>query len=448
MSVITELDSQINLEKSLSVRKKILVVNFSNPLSHGGAAIAISMMKNLTSVIPNAEISIMATRDFDASVYINTYGFDSAYFVKHTWFRSRKSAFFTLLRTAAPASWAYLSCLSYNLLSRIGFKCRNMYEDYDIVLDLSSDSLNEYYGFVYPLFSLFQLELLLLCKKKVIVFPASIGPFKNLFMKRLVGRVLSRTDLVIAREQTTLDFLKEVGIPPEKVHFAADLAFLFEPASKIKSKTIADNLGLAHEGRHLISIAPSSEIHRFCFSDISDQKQKYLDYVKLMAELTDYIIEQFDSDVVFIPHFVFPDEFIKNDKIACQDIYDRISNKGCVKILMDNYSADEVKGIIGLSDMMVSCRMHAAIASTSSSIPTVALSFGHKFHSVLGKMLGQNKCIVKCDSSYCDVLSNLKQTVTYTWANRMLIQIDLNKKSDIIKEKALSSFYKLKEFMN
>lgn len=96
-----------------------------------------------------------------------------------------------------------------------------------MVLDLSSDSLNEYYGVVYPLFSLFQLELILLCKKKVVVCPASIGPFKNGLMKRLVRRVLSRTDLVIAREETTSNFLREVGVPESKIHLAADLAFLF-----------------------------------------------------------------------------------------------------------------------------------------------------------------------------------------------------------------------------
>ena len=43
-------------------RNKILVVNVANPLSHGGAAIAISLVKSLNTVIPKAEVSFMATR--------------------------------------------------------------------------------------------------------------------------------------------------------------------------------------------------------------------------------------------------------------------------------------------------------------------------------------------------------------------------------------------------
>ena len=154
--------------------KKILVVNFSNPLSHGGAAIAISLMKSLKSVIPEAEVSLMATRDFDVSVYIQNYGFNQENFVEHTWFRSRKSTFFTLSASMGPAAKAYFSCVWFNFLSKISAKGKSIYQDYDIVLDLSSDSLNEYYGIVYPLFSLFQLDLILLSKKKVVVCPASI----------------------------------------------------------------------------------------------------------------------------------------------------------------------------------------------------------------------------------------------------------------------------------
>lgn len=100
-------------------RKKILVVNVANPLSHGGAAIAISLMKNLNAVVPQAEVSLMATRDFDVSIYTTKYGFSSESFVKHTWFRSKKSTFATLLASFGPAA------LSFFLVFLITF-CRGL----------------------------------------------------------------------------------------------------------------------------------------------------------------------------------------------------------------------------------------------------------------------------------------------------------------------------------
>jgi colanic acid/amylovoran biosynthesis protein len=428
--------------------KKILVVNLANPLSHGGAAIAISLMKSLKTVIPDAEVSLMATRDFDVSIYTQSYGFRQDTFVKHTWFRSRDSTAATLFASMGPAVRSYFSCLSYNLSMRFSSKAQSIYQEYDVILDLSSDSLNEYYGIVYPLFSLFQLDLLLLSKRKVVVCPASIGPFKNKLMKRLVKRILSKTDLVIAREETTLNFLNEVGIPKNKIYFAADLAFLFESAPKDRAREILISLNIEQGSRPLIGVAPSSEIFRYCFPDITDANGKYDEYVRLMAEATDFLVEKFNADIVLIPHFVFPDEFIKNDKIASQDIYNQVKNKEHVKLLIDEYRADEVKSVITLCDMVISCRMHAAIAATSSAVPTVALSFGHKFHSVLGKMLGQDRCIVKTDNNYPTVLANLKQTVTYTWDNRTSIREDLSQRRIIVKDKALSSFYKIRDLID
>lgn len=444
---ITMIDATEKANLNSENRKKILVVNVCNPLSHGGAAIAVSLLKNLNSVIPEADVYLMPTRELDVSVYISKYGFDPESFVKHNWFKDKKSTLVSLFASLGTATWAFLSCSSFSLLSRLGIKTKNMYDEYDLVLDMSSDMLNEYYGTVYPIFSLFQLELILRCKKPVVVCPASIGPFKNRLLKRWVSSVLSKTDLVIAREETTLDFLKEVGVPEKKIYFAADLAFLFEPVAQSRSEEIVSSLGIIRSDRPLIGVATSSEIYRYCFPEISEAQGKYDEYVKLMAEATDFIIERFDVDVIFIPHFVFPDEFVKNDKIASKDIYSKVRNKERVKLLLDDYRADEVKGVIGLCDMLVSCRMHAAIAGTSSGVPTVALSFGHKFHSVLGKMLGQSKYIVKTDDAYSTVLENLKQTVADAWVNRASIHEDLDRKRVIVKEKALSSFYKIKELL-
>jgi polysaccharide pyruvyl transferase WcaK-like protein len=429
-----------------SRKTKILVINLSNPLSHGGAAIAVSLMKNL-AVISEAEVSLMATRDFDVSVYTQNYGFNSELFIKHTWFRCRKSTIATLFASMGPAARAYFSCVWFNLLSKISSKGTDIYHDYDIVLDLSSDSLNEYYGLVYPLFSLFQLDLMLLSKKKIVVCPASIGPFKNHVMKRLVGRVLSKTDLVIAREETTLDFLREIGVTEHKLHCAADLAFLFEPVSKESAVEIVSSLGIHFGGRPLIGVAPSSEIFRYCFNNIAEPQRKYETYVRLMTRVTDFIVETLGADVILIPHFVFPNEFIKNDTIASQDIYSQLKNKARVHILSTDYRANEVKGVIAICEMVVSCRMHAAIAAASSAVPTVALSFGHKFHSVLGKMMGQDRCIVKTDADYLTVLSNLEQTILYTWENRFLIREELAQKCLVVKEKALSSFVKVKALL-
>lgn len=78
--------------------------------------------------------------------------------------------------------------------------------------------------------------------KKVILLGNGFGPIAGTFYQNLTKKVLNRIDVFLARDEETVNRLKDIGVT-SKVLLAADLAY-YDYANKpiIKSKRIAINL--------------------------------------------------------------------------------------------------------------------------------------------------------------------------------------------------------------
>jgi polysaccharide pyruvyl transferase WcaK-like protein len=390
----------------------------------------------------------MVTRASDAEVYKKKYGMEHVDFIRHTWYRHGNSVLATMMRSSVPAISAFLVSFLCSFFRRFGLKITNVYKEYDVILDLNTDSLNEHYGLVYPLFTLFELLLVLLCDKKVIVCPSSIGPFKNAFLRQLARFVLDRIDLIMVREESSQYYLEALGISKSKIRLTADLAFLVEPISCEDAKSLLKKEGLDTIERPLVGIAPSQIMHHYASSGVfSDTGQKYKTYIKLMAEISDFVIEDFGSFVIFVPHSVDFLDSSKNDRITCARIYSMMKNRQRAMLVQGDYRTDEIKGIIRLCDMFIGCRMHSAIASTSSGVPTAMLAYGQKFHGVLGRVMGQTDFIVSVTSDFDTVSRMLKQKIKCLWANKDSIKGDLQRRARIAQARAQSSALLIKQVM-
>ena len=96
------------------------------------------------------------------------------------------------------------------------------------------------------------------------------------------------------------------------------------------------------------------------------KNQSSMDLNTIIAHSIDYLIEKYDINVLLIPHVYSSSN---DDRKSIKKIYAILKNKSNVEIIRNEYSPDELKGIIGLCDLLVAARMHATIASTSMSIP-------------------------------------------------------------------------------
>ncbi len=429
-------------------KNNVLVINVCNPLSMGGAAIALTLVEYLEKESLNIRLTLMTSRKRDQEIYQEKYGMRNAEFISHIWYREKNSVFKTLLYSAIPALFVFLRSVFSKLLSKIGFSPSHPFDKYNAIIDLNSDAINEHYGIIFPLFTLFNLFIASLSGKPVIVSPCTIGEFKKPFMRTIARFVLNRVDIIMVREEISRRNLENLGVSKPKIVLGADLAFLFKPC-QIRNESVA-GIDLTKIERPIVGFALSQEIHKYAFiGDAETLEEKYDKYVRLMSETVDFVIEKLGASIVLIPHSLSEAGNLKHklldDRIACRNTYEKVKNKHKVQLIEGHYSPGEIKALIGKCDLLIGCRMHSTIASTSLFVPTVALAYGEKFEGIIGNLMGQKDRIIKVDSNYEILSERLKSKIVDTWEKQCFVRKDLEEKFENVRGIVYSALSLMKE---
>ena len=347
------------------------------------------------------------------------------------------SSLFLLFRCA---SWAILNKVGIHInRSFCGNKLKEYYEA-DIILNTGGDVLTEDYSFPYSYFMNLLFGILL--DKSVVICAESIGPFKKGWSQYIARYVLNRVTLITLRESISLKNLQDIGVNIPPIYVTADLAFLLEPPSKSITEELFIKEGINTE-KILIGFSVSKIISRYGFIKFSTSVEKYDEYIKLMSQCMDYSIEMFNATVVIVPHVIGPGD--NDDRSVADDIYKWIKNKDKIVSIKEDYTPEELKGIIGQCDMFIGSRMHATIASTSMLVPTIGIAYSHKMNGIVGEMLGQEKYIL--DIKHLDY-ENLILTIDDVWKNRDIIREELKIKIPIAKEKAMFNGTLIRELID
>ena len=153
-----------------------------------------------------------------------------------------------------------------------------------------------------------------------------------------------------------------------------------------------------------------------------------------MARTVDYLIDTLNATIVFIPHVT--ERWGNDDRTVADDICKIVIHKQKIVSIKNEYTAEEIKGIIGQCDLFIGARMHATIASTSMCVPTVAIAYSHKTHGIIGEMLGYNNYVLDVRNRSFDY-DVLVSTTNDVWNNRLKIRKELELKMKHIKQRAL-----------
>jgi polysaccharide pyruvyl transferase WcaK-like protein len=109
-----------------------------------------------------------------------------------------------------------------------------------------------------------------------------------------------------------------------------------------------------------------------------------LDYPSFVHGLVDALLRETDGHILLVPHTYAPADNPESDPEAClrvtRTVPDRWRDR--VHLVKGAYDQFELKGIIGQCDFFIGSRMHACIAALSQGIPTVGISYSHKFTGV------------------------------------------------------------------
>jgi polysaccharide pyruvyl transferase WcaK-like protein len=345
------------------------------------------------------------------------------------------------LRTAPPlircALWRFFRHFHLNAQTLLKDPRLNAYSSADVVLTVGGDTLTEDYGTLGFWSCFLNLLFGLLLAKQVVIYAESIGPFKRRYNRIIARFLFNRAKLITLRDNTSARILRELPVSNPSVYVTADSAFLLEPAPPDRVKEILNEEGIPTDQRPIIGIMPSYLIPSYGSDRAVTPQESYDRYVRLISQIADYLVDTLNAIVLLVPHVTIPEWASHiDDRTAANDIYHLSQRRDHIFRIKGEYSAEETKAIIGICDLCISSRMHAAISSTSLSIPTIALAYSHKTYGIIGEMVGCKQYVLDINELNYE---SLVSKINTAWMNRESIREGLDAAIKPIKQEALKN---------
>jgi len=407
---------------------KIVITNFGSRLNKGSVALLSTTIKALKERILDAEFTVF-TYDLETN-----FGFETEY-IQGIPVKFQKILFELsesprkILRTIISIS-RFLSYVT-GFTEKMHSKGLEEYKNADVIINTGGDVLTEDYGSRELLNYVLNLMLGVVMRKPVVLYAESIGPFKSRWNRYVAKFLLDRVTIITLRERISKEYLERLNVRCPMICVTADSAFLLEPASDSRVTAILLNERIIKDGKPLVGISVNKIISNYGFSHLTPSQNKYQQYVILMAQVVDYLIGKLDASIVFLPHVIGSSD--TDDRIVANDIVKLVRRKKKCIVVNREYTAAELKGVIGKCDMFIGARMHATIASTSMGVPTIAVAYSVKTYGIIGRMLGQTEYVLDVKSLNYGVFTSKIDDV---WGKREEIRSHLKSKVSGVRELA------------
>jgi len=283
--------------------------------------------------------------------------------------------------------------------------------------------------------------------KFTVLFASSPGPFDGKDHFELAQNVFANFDLVANRERVSRNILVENGFDVSKVKSYVCPAFLFEGG--IASDDLIDKY-INNSSRKTVGFILTG----FNFEEGPHNKWPRCDreYDNFL-ELIEFLAIEKDCDVCLMSHAngfkLPPTPFIQipgSDFKHVKKLYDLLTQKDIadqvllVEEILDPWTT---KGFISNFDMLISGRIHGAVAGLSQTIPTTIIDYGHepKAHKILGfaKNIGVEKFMMNPTD-----IQDMKNKVSLCFDNLEEEKERLMAEIPKAKNKAIDAFKDLK----
>ena len=244
----------------------------------------------------------------------------------------------------------------------------------DIIFDVTmGDSFSDIYSKSFCLWLIKTKRRMEIFGKKYVLLPQTYGPFYDKIVRKKAIRVINKADLVISRDQPSINYLKEIGVK-KKISREIDLAFLLTyDKSKYKFETRKIKIGLNVSGL----------LWRggFYSSNQFDLKLNYREFIRtVIARFS----ESDDYELHLIPHVIdAKDNPYDDDYHQLEELH----NSFPTTVLAPAFGNPiDAKSYISNMDCFIGSRMHSTVAAISSGVAVIPVSYSRKFEGLFGSL--------------------------------------------------------------
>ena len=206
---------------------------------------------------------------------------------------------------------------------------------------------------------------------KTILLGCSIEP--ELLKDKEVQQDMKLYEAVFARESLTYEALQKIGV--ENLYLYPDSAFL------LNTKKLPLPKGFTEGNTVGINISPM----------IVEKEKTTGITMKNYRALIEHILNNTEMNVVLIPHVVWQRN---DDRITLEELYYYFKGNQRVSMIED-CSAEELKGYISRCRFFIGARTHATIAAYSSQVPTLVVGYSVKAKGIAKDLFGTYENYVK-----------------------------------------------------
>jgi polysaccharide pyruvyl transferase WcaK-like protein len=427
---------------------RILIAEGVPSLNKGELAILIGMLKTFET-LGKAEVSIFSYYpSIDKERYpknIKIVDVGSDLFLGNSLTESSESVRFGAYLFAALQHFFF--ALLFKIQGRNALKVMNraLWREYcesDIII-ICHDGVDFIGGWILNFSPIYITLLAKVLHKSIVIYANGGTGFKRKIWKILAKYVLNYVTLITVRDEESFSYLKSLPLSNARIFLTGDPAILLPAADdeRVKGIMLEENLPL--DDGLVIGVILS---HETLLHGSYRNNGGYKELVTEIAELLDRLIMRYQATIVFIPHCIDPLQN-KDDRLVSKRIYNAMKNKNKAQVMVKEYSPEELKGLMGQLDLLISSRVHASIGSLSMNVPTctIAYSSDRRAHGLVGKMLKQEKWIYNIENLNVDAFFKL---ITELMLESGKIRKDLPSIVNSAKQKALLNGRLLRALLN
>ena len=303
---------------------------------------------------------------------------------------------------------------------------------FDAIIDISGFSYSDDWGYKIVDNTNRLMNIFAHKGTKFIFMPQAWGSFNDAKVADVTRKMLTKADKFYARDYVSHKYLMELlHEPQDKIPVLPDIAIIFKYESANQLNLLKE---LKYTNRHKLKVAVSPNMRMF---EKSVDRDGHSNYINLLTDTIVRIKANYDADIFLIPNEIRPEGLMaKDDRYLCHLIFNSLDNKDNCYNFNKYHNAEGVRSIIGQMDLLIGSRYHALIFALSQNVPSIALSWSHKYEELFS-LYGIDDYVITQNEIENAQLYNIFETLA---RNRKLISKQLNVKNSEIQKEIVDMF--------
>lgn len=267
-------------------------------------------------------------------------------------------------------------------------------------------------------------------RRRFFIYAVDVGPLRTrlgrALSRRFFARSMTADDLLIVRNQDSVDLLIELGVPAERIQLACDPAFSWTEIDGDAARQAMADAGVNPVGP-LIGLSPRATFHMKSsflpatlrlrlFRNRGAIQERTRAFQASLARTIDRLVEAFDAQVILVPMDTAPNP---RDDLLCEGIAERVEHRDRVFVIGDQLDVAGTFGLMAEMDLVVSGRFHGCVFAVVGGTPIVPIDTGQHKIPRLMRMMGYARPLLSVDDIAADPSGDrLFQEVEAIWSRR------------------------------